>query len=269
MATADVPLSLCFVDGRYQKFRSHKKLKKLVDKWDMRKLAPIILVPHPEEFRFAIVDGQGRYLAAPKVGLDRLPATILLDAPKDTEERLKFEAEYFIGQDTEAEKLREVEKHPSRLIIGDPAAVAIERVLNKYNIKIIVNAGKRSGNSILGSYTNTYAIAKNHGEESLEFIFSIIVNAGWDREDNGHYVVRILDCIWEFYPRQRERIHTFLSDHLRATSPSLFIARSRRDYPEREPRVACVLHLQDVICDWLHIKKQKIGFNGNKTYRLA
>ena len=43
-ASAMVPVSCCYVDERYQGLRSHKHLNKLISKWDMRKLTPIILV---------------------------------------------------------------------------------------------------------------------------------------------------------------------------------------------------------------------------------
>ena len=90
--SACVPLTLCYVDERYQGMRSHKNIKRLENNWDERKLSPIILVPHPEEHRFAIVDGQGRYIVAPKKGLDKLHSIILMDARllrlKDREKNL-------------------------------------------------------------------------------------------------------------------------------------------------------------------------------------
>ena len=110
--------------------RPHKYLNKLKNKWDERKLTPIILVPHPEEYRFAVVDGHGRCLVAPEKGMDRLNAIILMDAPEDLDERLKFEAEYFIGQDSEVENVKPLEKHLSRVIIGDSAAVSLDKLLN-------------------------------------------------------------------------------------------------------------------------------------------
>ena len=64
-AAGNIPLSLCYVDTRYQGLRRHSKIKKLINKWDVNKLSPIILVPHPEEYRFAIVDGQGRSIVQP------------------------------------------------------------------------------------------------------------------------------------------------------------------------------------------------------------
>ncbi len=49
--SAVVPLSLCFVDARYQGMRTHKHLNRLRNKWDERKLTPIILVWHLDEHR--------------------------------------------------------------------------------------------------------------------------------------------------------------------------------------------------------------------------
>ena len=76
-ASACVPLSICFVDPRYQGMRSHKRIGRLESNFDKRKLTPITIVPHYEEHRFAIVDGQGRSIVAPKKGMDYLFATIL------------------------------------------------------------------------------------------------------------------------------------------------------------------------------------------------
>ena len=87
-----IDLSLLFVDARYQGLRVHRKIKKLINNWDERKLSPIIVVPHPEECRFAVVDGKGRVLAAQELGYDTLYAIVLLDAPENEYDRLKFEA---------------------------------------------------------------------------------------------------------------------------------------------------------------------------------
>ena len=67
--------------------RTHKRLSRLRNKWDERKLTPIILVPHPEECRFAVVDGQGRLIAATELRYETLQAIVLLDAPEDEYER--------------------------------------------------------------------------------------------------------------------------------------------------------------------------------------
>lgn len=264
--SAVVPLSCCFVDSRYQGMRTHKHLNRLKNKWDERKLTPIILVPHPEEYRFAVVDGQGRCLVAPEKGMDRLNAIILMDAPEDLEERLKFEAEYFIGQDSEVENVKPLEKHLSRVIIGDNAAVSLDKLLNKYGIKFVATKGNRE-ESVLGSYTDTYSIVKVHGEKCLDFIFSIIDNAGWNKENNGYatFVMRALREIWIAHPNDRKEIHRYLSKELRQIDPALFSAEAKSKYPKRVHRVSCVLYVEDLVCDGLGIEKKIYVENGKKV----
>ena len=264
--SAVVPLSCCFVDSRYQGMRTHKHLNRLKNKWDERKLTPIILVPHPEEYRFAVVDGQGRCLVAPEKGMDRLNAIILMDAPEDLNERLKFEAEYFIGQDSEVENVKPLEKHLSRVIIGDSAAVSLDKLLNKYGIKFVATKGNRE-ESVLGSYTDTYSIVKVHGEKCLDFIFSIIENAGWNKETNGYatFVMRALREVWIAHPNDRKEIHRYLSKELRQIDPALFSAEAKAKYPKRDHRVSCVLYVEDLVCDGLGIEKKIYVENGKKV----
>ena len=264
--SAVVPLSCCFVDSRYQGMRTHKHLNRLKNKWDERKLTPIILVPHPEEYRFAVVDGQGRCLVAPEKGMDRLNAIILMDAPEDPDERLKFEAEYFIGQDSEVENVKPLEKHLSRVIIGDSAAVSLDKLLNKYGIKFVATKGNRE-ESVLGSYTDTYSIVKVHGEKCLDFIFSIIDNAGWNKETNGYatFVMRALREVWIAHPNDRKEIHRYLSKELRQIDPALFSAEAKSKYPKRDHRVSCVLYVEDLVCDGLGIEKKIYVENGKKV----
>lgn len=261
-----VPLSCCFVDSRYQGMRTHKHLNRLRNKWDERKLTPIILVPHPEEYRFAVVDGQGRCLVAPEKGMDRLNAIILMDAPEDLDERLRFEAEYFISQDSEVENVKPLEKHLSRVIIGDKAAVSLDKLLNKYGIKFVATKGNRE-ESVLGSYTDTYSIVKVHGEKCLDFIFSIIENAGWNKETNGYatFVMRALREIWIAHPTERKEIHRYLSKELRQIDPALFSASAKTKYPKRDHRVSCILYVEDMICDGLGIEKKIYVDNGKKV----
>lgn len=262
------PLSLLYVDDRYQGLRTHKQLSKLDKNFDIRKLAPIVIVLHPEEYRCAIVDGQGRYLVAPNHGIDALNAIVLMDAPDDPEERLKFEAEYFIGQDSEVERVKPLEKHLSRVIIGDKSAVILEKMFKKYGIRYVNTRGNR-GESVLGSYTDTYEIAKQHGEKCLEFIFGIIQNAGWDNESNGYatFVMRALRDAWIAHPANRRKIHTYLSKCLREIDPSLFSSNARSRYPKRDTRSGCTLLVEDMICDGLGIER-RLYFDDKKNCKI-
>jgi hypothetical protein len=188
-----------------------------------------------------------------------------MDAPEDLDERLKFEAEYFIGQDSEVENVKPLEKHLSRVIIGDVAAVSLDKLLNKYGIKFVATKGNRE-ESVLGSYTDTYSIVKVHGEKCLDFIFSIIDNAGWNKETNGYatFVMRALREVWIAHPSDRKEIHRYLSKELRQIDPALFSAEAKSKYPKRDHRVSCVLYVEDLVCDGLGIEKKIYVENGKK-----
>lgn len=256
---AAIPLSLLFVDARYQGLRTHKRLKKLIDHWDEKKLGCIFVVPHKEEFRFAIVDGQGRYLAATELGYESLQAIILTNAPEDEHERLKFEAEIFIGQDDDTEDVKELEKHLARVIIGDSAATILEEMFTKYDIQYTDTKGSRE-KSVLGSYPTTYDMAKRHGKYCLDFVFSIIKNAGWDKETNGYatFVTEALKNAWTTFQntKDREQIHIFLSKELRKIDPTTFSSLARAKYLMRkDSRACCRLYVEDMICDELGLER--------------
>ena len=256
-ATSIIPLHILRVDSRYQGMRSHPQLDKLRKKWDIRKLTPIIVVAHFEDGTFYIVDGQGRFKVAPEKGIKGLPAIILMDAPEDPEERLKFEAAFFIAQDSEVEAVRPVEKHLARCILGDYGAVTLDKLMKQYGISFTNEKGQRD-KAVLGSYSETYKIANSHGEQCLDFIFSIIENVGWNKESNGYAVdlVRAFRNIWYEYRYNRNEIHSFLSRRLRHLSPQQFVSESRAKYPNRGHSTQTTLLMEDLVCDELRIEKR-------------
>lgn len=257
LCSATVPLSVCYVDERYQGLRQHKRINRLIKRWDIRKLTPIVVVPHPEESRFAIVDGYGRACVATLKKMKSLQAIVLMDAPEDYEERLKFEAEYFIGQDSEVENVKPMEKHLARCLIGDPAALIVDKLMKKYKVKFSNHTGQRN-ESVLGSYTDTYNIASVHGEKCLDFCMAIINDAGWNKECNGYatFVMRALKEIWVAHPRDRLGIEKYLSEKLRQVSPKIFGASARTAYPKREYRAACILHMEDIVTTGMNLSRK-------------
>lgn len=266
VASCQIPLSLCYVDERYQGLRQHKKLGKLVANWDISKCEPITIVPHPETYEFAIIDGKGRYNAATILNLKELPATILKKAPNNPDERLKWEAKFFIGQNDESEQLRDVEKHLARVLNEEKGALVLDKLCKKYNIEFVFGRGKRVA-SALGSYTQTYHIAKQeNGEDILEFAFSIIANARWDGSGNGYAkdTLNAFKNIYETHTQHYKQIHDYLSEALREYEHKRFRVNCMAKYPKRSAMVATTLCLEDMICENLNIpKKIYIDENGN------
>lgn len=139
--SCSIPVSLLQVDSSYQRIdtRTSKKLKSLANYWCEDKLTPIIVVPHPEEYCFYIIDGYGRFIVSTTMLQSKykaLDAIVLTKVPKGYKERKKFEAELFIGQGTEVERITPVQMHNARLLIGNTPAIILQGMLDKYNVSV-------------------------------------------------------------------------------------------------------------------------------------
>lgn len=270
--SASVPIKLLFVDPAYQRIetRSEQKIIALANRWSESKLTPITLVPHPEEYRFAVVDGYGRLRASQMllVPYTELDGIILTDVPEDPEERRRFEAEIFIGQDNETEPVKPVQKHNARLLLGDNAAIIIQDICDKYGLSFTGRQGSRDG-GVLGSYPTTYEIANTHGRKCIEFIFATINDAGWKTEPNGcsTYIMRSLKDTWVAHPNERKEIHDYLSQELRMIDPALFKSRAVTKYPYRDARTACSLYTEDILCMNLRLSR-KIYDKGSRKIQM-
>lgn len=256
-ASASIPLSLLRIDDKYQGMRKHKKINNLFNNWDFRKLSPIVVSPHPEDGTYYIVDGQGRFTVAKRKGMESLWAVLLMDMPEDPDERLKVEAEYYISQDLEVEPVKAVEKHCARCIIGDRAAIDLNNLMETYGISFTCEKGNRKM-ATLGSYDTTYGISKVHGKQCLDFAFSIIENAGWNKEKNGYSadMMSAFRNIWYEYREDRDTIHKFLSKRLRNISPAQFKSEADSKYPGRGHTIQITLLMEDLVCNEIGTEKR-------------
>ena len=128
-ASARIPLSLLFLDERYQRKHKESGVKKLYKNWDVRKLAPILVAPHFDEFVFSLIDGNNRTSVMKMLDILSATATIMMQTPTDDQERLKFECEIFADQDSESEKVKLVEKHNSNVIRCDKVVTFIQKLV--------------------------------------------------------------------------------------------------------------------------------------------
>lgn len=260
-----VPVSLLRVDPSYQRIetRKQKKLKQLANNWNEDKLTPIIIVPHMEEYSFYVIDGYGRLLVSTTM-LDAkykaLDAIVLTNVPSDKLKRQKFEAELFMSQGSEVERITPIQIHNARLLTGDQAAIDLQNMLNKYELTYVSTPGQRD-KAIIGSYNTAYDISKRNGIKCLEFIFSIIENAGWKNEANGYSktIMKSLKDIWSAYttPELHKKMHEYMSDVLRETDPIHLISKARTKYSERSEKVMVSLYLADMLIDNLGFEKSE------------
>lgn len=260
-----IPIELLKVDFDYQRITTStpKRLRKLANHWTEDKLMPIIVVPHPEEYCFYIVDGYHRFTVVTKlldIKYKSLDAIVLTNVPKDPSERKIYEASLFVSQNEEVERVTPVQMHKARLLIGDSAARNLQDILDKYNVAYTSSSGQR-GQSVLGSYDMAYQIVKRHGRSCLEFIFSIIENAGWKTESNGYSktIMKGIQDVWCAYPTSEKHIqmYTYYSKVLRKTDPKGVISKSRSKYSERDDKQVVALYLADMLIENLGFEKTK------------
>ena len=132
---AVIPRELLSVDPAYQRLEEgrSKKIAKLHKEFDHTLMDPLLVVPHPEEGTFSIVDGNGRCCASEGI-LDALECVVITTAPTDPEERRKYEASIFVRQSNCTERVTKLQQHKAGLILGNPTCIAIENVKKKYHL---------------------------------------------------------------------------------------------------------------------------------------
>lgn len=141
-ACAVIPRELMSVDPAYQRLetRNHRKIKAMHDNFDHMIMDALLVVPHPEESTFSIVDGYGRFIASEGI-LDKLECVVITSAPSDPDERRHFEASIFTRQSLYTEKVTPLQMHKANLILGEPNAVALQEVVDEYNLSIAEDKG--------------------------------------------------------------------------------------------------------------------------------
>ena len=241
-ACAVIPRELMSVDPAYQRLetRNHRKIKAMHDNFDHMIMDALLVVPHPEESTFSIVDGYGRFIASEGI-LDKLECVVITSAPSDPDERRRFEASIFTRQSLYTEKVTPLQMHKANLILGEPNAVALQEVVDEYNLSIAEDKGVRKPGTI-GSYTSAYRIIKAKGKIAYESIISTCCKAGYNLSGDGlcDKIIRNLYKIYCFYG---DIGLVKVLPIMRGTEPSTLKAKGIAAYPERvELSLALYLH---------------------------
>ena len=254
-----IPVRLFAIDGRYQTpVRTERDLTYLTNSWNERKLLPVAGVPHEEEGLVYLVDGYGRWKASQiidPVKYESLNCMVLLDAPEDPRERLKFEAEMYAFQNRNVAKMREVQKHGAYECLEHPAALAIDELQKKFGFAITKSQGGQREGGVLGSYDATFEICRVNGKGCLEYILRVCRDSRFDNKTNGYSaaIFRALRDIWKFYPESRKETGTCLGRALRSEDPAKLKAAAVTRYPRLDFRAAISLYMEDVVVESLDL----------------
>lgn len=264
IAIINIPVELMEIDSRYQTDeRTDRDLQYLTKNWDERKLMPLLGVPHWEEGKVYIVDGYGRWIASQIVDKKKykdLKVQMVLNAPTDPEERLRFEAELYAFQNMSVKFITPIQKHGAMLCMGDPATEFLEELKKEYGFAYTNKHGNREA-SVLGSYSVTLNMCKIDNGACAKFIFDVCNGAGFDRKANGYstYMMRALRDIYKMYVNDRAEIKEFLINYLRNTTPVHFKAKAVTEYPMLDSKIAVSLHMEDVLVENLGVKQNRVA----------
>lgn len=262
-----IPVRLLTIDERYQTpIRTERSMSYLVDNWDEHKLLPLTVVPHEEEGVFAIVDGYGRLTASQKVDAEKykeLECLVILDAPTDPKERLRFEADEYAFQNVNVAKLRPLHKHGAMQVKRNKQVLDLDKLKKKYGFEYVADKGKR-GAETLGSYVDCLKILKSYGYECMDWVFNIIQKTGFERMTNGYCaaIVRGLKDMYNLYGDKRKEVSQYYCKVLRGMTPSILNASARTMYPILEYRAAVSMYLEDMIVNNLGYEPKRMLKDG-------
>ena len=266
-----LPVELIEIDTRYQtETRTGRDLRYLTNAWNESKLLPLVGVPHWEEGKVYLVDGYGRWIASQIVNKEKykeLKVMILLDAPQDKTDRLKYEAEMYAFQNKQVANMTPIQKHGAMLIMGDKATLKLEELRKKYGFEFVATKGAREAH-VLGSYTETLDLRGKEGGKAADYVFDVLFKAGFDRKANGYaaYMLRGLRDMYTLYPDDRRDTKRALVDLLRSIDGTHLKAEAVTKYPVLDTRIAVSLYLEDKISGELCLDKMRRVENGKVVH---
>ena len=262
VAIISVPVELLEIDESYQtEVRTERDLRYLTEHWDENKLLPLVGVPHWEEGKIYLVDGYGRWIASQYIDKEKyseLQVMIILSAPSNKVERLKFEAEMYAFQNAQVAKMTPLQKHGAMLILHDKATETLENLKAEYGFEYRATKGNRDA-SILGSYASTLNLCKVDEGKCAHYVFDICRDAGFDRKSNGYatYIMKGLADIYKIYASDRESTKALLSSVLREITPAILRSNAVTKYPMLDFRSALSLYLEDIVVENLGLEQSR------------
>lgn len=127
-----------FVDHAYQRGEKATKIRELVGSWNWRRYTPILVTARGN--RYAVIDGQQRSKAAQELGIEELPAILIVASS------LEDEAEFFLGANS-GTPTSALERFKAKLVTHDPDAEALVRQVESTGFHIAGVGASKDGNN--------------------------------------------------------------------------------------------------------------------------
>jgi hypothetical protein len=143
-----LPMEQLFIDDRYQRELSQRRVAKMADQFDENKIG-VLEVSQRKPDKYAVFDGQHRLAVLERIGAN--------DAPCLVHEGLtpRQEAELFVSIQTERKRPQAVERFIAEVFAQEPTTLAIWEILQERGIEVGMPQGKGSQSdlTVLGAVT--------------------------------------------------------------------------------------------------------------------
>lgn len=167
----NVPVASMFIDvrtegGGYARPLSEKRAAKLAAEFDRRAVG-VLLLSMRDDGRYAIIDGQHRADAALRAGVTELDAYVYIDLTIEDEARLYRQFGDYLKQSAR-------DRYFAAIAERQPEALAIERLLKEYGLRVTNDSGQQHGVAAVGAI---WRVSETWGPHILRETFSLLVDA--------------------------------------------------------------------------------------------
>ena len=173
-----------YVDERYQRPLTgiHRRIAQNLD---LTLLDPLIVSRH-EEHRYAIADGQNRWQGCRVIGVRWLWCRVLDLTPQE-------EARVFSKLQSERKNISPLERYKADVFAGDPAAVAVDRLLKRHSIVTSDTSGAWSPEDGLSAISTVRELHGRFGDEHMDWVLECI-RAGFAGQ-RGRYSSEVIASV--------------------------------------------------------------------------
>lgn len=233
----EIPLGLIVIDEPYQRKESGYAYK-IAGKWDNHKCKDIIV--SYRDYEFKCVDGANRVRAAKIAGQGSINCIVYEGLTEQDEANL------FAEQDEFKRKVSSREKFNARVIAGDPASIAIEKVCDEFGVKIR-NAYQRQPGAVM-AVSELIEIYHAYGMDGVAFVFQVIRELGWHTAENA-YSEAVMSGFAHAYKTYGGSMNVVikLASALRDMTPNEFIAQSVVEYKNRGRKRAVMAYVERIM----------------------
>lgn len=219
----EIPLELLKIDHEMYQRPLQRHVRTIAKGWKDDKCDPLMVNYRNDGF-FYVIDGQHRYEAALMRGIESLVCVIFVGLT------IKEEADLFTEQNEGTKKLSPYDTYKANLCRGEAIDTQIQEACNNYGIRV----EKANLVKTLKSVTAARSIVKSYGKESLDWIFNLLQDCGWNnfKETYTADMMQSLNNIRINYIDSLTYVRTTLIDFFKDSCPKEVIAFANAEYPQ-------------------------------------